>query len=253
MLHSPCCVDGHYGSRMFSVVLCFPYELAMGSGGIMTVSPSQRRDGGSQRSRCTHPHPYRTYVRFASFRLRCLSFPSSHARVFLHFSRRLYLGILASDFFPIFFLGWGVIRFGGGSEALALALDCLLEVWSCERAAFRLSCPWAWNWPGRDGRRTGCLHRGRGGIHFRPSVLPICLSDSGHADGDVPRESVPEAWIYRQKRETEVQMGVDRRRRGCRCGCVWWIARVGVRCVVQGARRMCKRDWRAGVVQIQMR
>jgi hypothetical protein len=66
MLHSPCCVDGHYGSRMFSVVRCPLYEMAMGSGGTMTGSPSRHRDGGSQRSRCTHPHSYHTYVRFAS-------------------------------------------------------------------------------------------------------------------------------------------------------------------------------------------
>jgi hypothetical protein len=45
--HSPCCVDGHYGSRMFSLVCCPLYEMAMGNGGTMTISPSRRRDGGS--------------------------------------------------------------------------------------------------------------------------------------------------------------------------------------------------------------
>ncbi|KAJ7910169.1 hypothetical protein B0H13DRAFT_1876968 [Mycena leptocephala] len=51
MLHSPCCVDGPYGSRTFSVVRYPLYEMAMGSGGTMTVSPSRRRDGGPQASR----------------------------------------------------------------------------------------------------------------------------------------------------------------------------------------------------------
>jgi hypothetical protein len=107
--------------------------------------------------------------------------------------------------FPFFSLSVGLFRFG---EALALALDCLLEVRSCERAAFRLSCPWAWNWPerdgmGRNGMEGGCLHRGQGGTHLRsgPPNPPLpnlrlrlrsrrrgCASRVRFGDVDVPAE-----------------------------------------------------------------
>ncbi|KAJ7910187.1 hypothetical protein B0H13DRAFT_1876983 [Mycena leptocephala] len=55
---------------------------------------------------------------------------------------------------------------------------------------------------------------GEGGTHLPspglgPQILPICVFDSGHADGDVPRDSVPETWMYMRKRGTEVRMGVD--------------------------------------------
>ncbi|KAJ7809360.1 hypothetical protein B0H13DRAFT_2150145, partial [Mycena leptocephala] len=135
--HSPCCVDGHYGARTFSVVRCVLYEMVIGSGGTMAISPSRRRDGASQRSRCA-PRSYRSYVRFASFHLLCLSFSISSFMLcfpFLSFCCRS--SPLCSLFLAL------------DSD---LILDYLLEVRSCERAAFRLSCPWAWNWPGRDGR-----------------------------------------------------------------------------------------------------
>ncbi|KAJ7894361.1 hypothetical protein B0H13DRAFT_2036522 [Mycena leptocephala] len=133
--HSPCCVDGHYGARTFSVVRCVLYEMVIGSGGTMAISPSRRRDGASQRSRCA-PRSYRSYVRFASFHL-LSAVGSQRESSFLSL-----VGFICIGFFPIFlsFCG-GLLHFGGGSE-----------VRSCERAAFRLSCPWAWNWPGRDGR-----------------------------------------------------------------------------------------------------
>jgi hypothetical protein len=128
-----------------------------------------------------------------------------------------------------------------------------------EWAAFRLSCPLAWNWPGRDGTRQdgtggGCDVSTEGGTLLRSSVLPvhpspICVSDSGHADGDGPRDSIPETWIYGQKRETEARM-----RWGAGLGAV---PRVDV--YASGARGMYAqgRDRRAvhvdSVVQIQMR
>ncbi|KAJ7879887.1 hypothetical protein B0H13DRAFT_2278789 [Mycena leptocephala] len=81
---------------------------------------------------------------------------------------------------------------------------------------------------------------GEGGTHLPspglgPQILPICVFDSGHADGDVPHDSVPDTWMYRRKRGAAVRMGVDGRQ-------------VSVR--VSGARNISYaqgRDWCAGV------
>ncbi|KAJ7912781.1 hypothetical protein B0H13DRAFT_528119 [Mycena leptocephala] len=187
---------------------------------------------------------------FISF-ISCPSLPSLLSSALFGYS---CIGFLFS--FSLSFCG--AILFRGRDEALGLGLDCLLEVRSCEQAAFRLSCPWAWNWLGWDGMRQdgmggGRLHREWGGTHLRSSVLPIypsliCVSDSGHADGDVPRDSVPETWMHRQKGETDTD--------GCR-----WDAGVGAGAVPVADRLrrwvhfVCAREGSAWdcIVHIQMR
>ncbi|KAJ7850544.1 hypothetical protein B0H13DRAFT_2086968, partial [Mycena leptocephala] len=133
-----------------SVVCCFLYEMAMGSGGttpmlsIPCVDVAISGIAVYSSSIISHLCSLRFIPPALSFisLISCPCFMLSHAFV------SSPLCSLCTEDLLFSFCG-GLFCFEGGSEALSLG--CLLDVRSCERAAFRLSCPWAWNWPGRDG------------------------------------------------------------------------------------------------------
>ncbi|KAJ7872104.1 hypothetical protein B0H13DRAFT_2059594, partial [Mycena leptocephala] len=124
--HSPCYVDGPYGSQTFSVVRCPLYEMAMGSGGTMTVlSIAASQWWFSAIAVYSSSLVSHLRLRFASFRLLCLSFPSSHAHALCYLMPSFYrLSVLCvlKIFFFSFCGGYSVS--GEGARRIWLWIAC---------------------------------------------------------------------------------------------------------------------------------